>query len=87
MRAALLVSLCTPSRATRPIAGRSGGTPWARRPARDSSWHSPARAAASARPLAAATWLETAGHLVDHVIPPVPVRQWVISVPKRRRSR
>ena len=39
--------------------------------------------AASARPLAAATWLETAAHLADHVIPPVPVRQWVISVPKR----
>jgi len=34
MRAALLVTLCTPSRATRPVAGRSGGTPWARRPAR-----------------------------------------------------
>jgi hypothetical protein len=30
---------------------------------------------------------QTAAHLVDHVIPPVPVRQWVISVPKRRRSR
>jgi len=29
----------------------------------------------------------TAAHLVDHVIPPVPVRQWVMSVPKRRRSR
>ena len=26
---------------------------------------------------------QTAAHLVDHVIPPVPVRQWVISVPKR----
>ena len=33
MRAALLVTLCTPSRATRPVAGRSSGTPWARRPA------------------------------------------------------
>ena len=33
-RAALLVTLCTPSRATRPVAGRSGGTSWARRPAR-----------------------------------------------------
>ena len=30
---------------------------------------------------------QTAAHLADHVIPPVPVRQWVISVPKRRRSR
>ena len=34
MRAALSVTLCTASRATRPVAGRSGGTPWARRPAR-----------------------------------------------------
>src|SRR5262249_12627797 len=24
---------------------------------------------------------ETAAHLVDHVIPPVPVRQWVLSLP------
>ena len=28
---------------------------------------------------------QTAAHLVDHVIPPVPMRQWVISVPKRLR--
>jgi len=28
---------------------------------------------------------ETAAHLVDHVIPPLPVRQWVLSVPKRLR--
>jgi len=28
---------------------------------------------------------QTAAHLVDHVIPPVPVRQWVIFVPKRLR--
>jgi hypothetical protein len=28
---------------------------------------------------------QTAAHLVDHVIPPVRVRQWVISVPKRLR--
>jgi len=28
---------------------------------------------------------ETAAHLVDHVIPPRPLRQWVLSVPKRRR--
>ena len=28
----------------------------------------------------------TAAHLVDHVIPSVPVRQWVISVPKRLRG-
>ena len=28
---------------------------------------------------------QTAAHLVDHVIPPVPVRQWVISVPKKLR--
>jgi len=29
---------------------------------------------------------QPAAHLVDHVIPPVPVRQWVISVPKRLRG-
>ena len=29
---------------------------------------------------------QTAAHLVDHVIPPVTVRQWVISVPKRLRG-
>ncbi|NEX18000.1 MAG: hypothetical protein C1943_15640 [Halochromatium sp.] len=28
---------------------------------------------------------ETTAHLVDHVIPPLPVRQWVLSVPKRLR--
>ncbi len=30
---------------------------------------------------------QTAAHRVDHVIPPVPVRQWGISVPKRLRGR
>ncbi|MEK7737392.1 MAG: transposase [Pseudomonadota bacterium] len=29
--------------------------------------------------------VETAAHLVDHVIPRLPVRQWVLSVPKRLR--
>jgi len=29
---------------------------------------------------------QTAAHLADHVIPPVPVRQWVISVPRRLRG-
>ena len=29
---------------------------------------------------------QTAAHLADHVIPPVPGRQWVISVPKRLRG-
>jgi hypothetical protein len=28
---------------------------------------------------------ETAAHLVDHVFPPLPVRQWVLSVPNRLR--
>ena len=28
---------------------------------------------------------ETVAHLVDHVFPTVPVRQWVVSVPKRLR--
>jgi hypothetical protein len=29
---------------------------------------------------------QTAAHLADHVISPAPVRQWVISVPKRLRG-
>jgi hypothetical protein len=29
---------------------------------------------------------QTAAHLADHVIPPAPVRQWVISAPKRLRG-
>jgi len=29
--------------------------------------------------------VETAAHLVDHVLPHLPVRQWVLSVPKRLR--
>ncbi len=28
---------------------------------------------------------ETAAHLVDHVFAPLPVRQWVLSLPKRLR--
>ena len=28
---------------------------------------------------------ETAAHLVNHVFPPLPVRQWVLAVPKRLR--
>jgi hypothetical protein len=29
--------------------------------------------------------VETAAHLADHVFPKLPVRQWVLSVPKRLR--
>ena len=29
--------------------------------------------------------VETAAHLVDHVFPRLPVRQWVLAVPKRLR--
>ena len=29
---------------------------------------------------------ETAAHLVDHGFPPLPVRQWVLAVPKRLRT-
>lgn len=29
--------------------------------------------------------VETAAHLADHVMPRLPVRQWVLSVPKRLR--
>ena len=30
--------------------------------------------------------VETAAHLVDHVLPPLPVRQWVLAVPRRLRN-
>jgi len=30
--------------------------------------------------------VETAGHLAEHVFPRLPVRQWVLSVPKRLRD-
>jgi len=29
--------------------------------------------------------VETAAHLSDHVLPPLPLRQWVLSIPKRLR--
>ena len=29
--------------------------------------------------------VETAAHLTDHVLPALPVRQWVLAVPKRLR--
>ena len=29
--------------------------------------------------------IETAAHLVDHIFPKAPVRQWVLSLPKRLR--
>ncbi len=44
-----------------------------------SSWPSVASGAGSAR--VAVPGAETAAHLVDHVIPRLPVRQWVISFP------
>jgi hypothetical protein len=30
--------------------------------------------------------VQTAAHLADHVMPRLPVRQWVLSVPKRLRT-
>ncbi len=151
MRAALLVTLCTPSRATRPVAGRSCGTPCAGRTARRYERRRPEKTPLhkivsgyleswlkwrdeAERPVPGYVeeelrgYLEcgilcfgfaralctgcgqgfviafsckgrgvcpscngrhmaqTAAHLVDHVIPPVPVRQWVLSVPKRLRG-
>jgi Putative transposase len=66
--------------------------------AADRPWRSPARylgAMLLARlyetfPLACPSctsrrMVETAAHLVDHVLPRLPVRQWVLSVPKRLR--
>jgi hypothetical protein len=48
-------------------------------------WPSPARGAASARLATPGLRRKTAAHPVDHVFPPLPVRQWVLSVPKRLR--
>ena len=39
----------------------------------------------SAASLRTALLVETAAHLTDHVFPRLPVRQWVLSVPKRLR--
>ncbi len=36
-------------------------------------------------PSAVLRWV-SAAHLVDHVIPQAPVRQWVLSLPKRLRG-
>jgi hypothetical protein len=45
----------------------------------------PAKGAACVRRATRGLRRKTAAHLVDHVIPPLPVRQWVLSVPKRLR--
>ena len=68
------------------MASRSRATSSGRAAARGSSSPSPARAAVCVPPATVATWLETTAHLADHVIPPMPVRQWLISVPKRLRG-
>ena len=44
-------------------------------------WRSPVNAEGFALPAARARMAETAAHLVEHVIPRVPVRQWVMSFP------
>ena len=151
MRAALVVTICTPSPAARPVAGRSGRARRAHRAARRYERRRPEKTPlhkvvsenleswlawreAAERPVPGYVeeelrgYLEcgilcfgfaralctgcgtgfvvafsckgrgvcpscngrhmtqTAAHLADHVIPPVPVRQWVISVPKRLRG-
>ena len=48
-------------------------------------WRSPAGAGEHVRRCNARRMVETAAHLVDRVLPPLPVRQWVLSVPKRIR--
>ena len=41
------------------------------------SWRTGLRSSCNAQRMA------EAAHLIDHVFPPLPVRQWVLSVPKR----
>ena len=43
--------------------------------------HCPARSGACARPAMPDACCGTAAHLTDHVVPEVPLRQWVLSVP------
>jgi len=50
------------------------------------SGRAPARSPGSRADAEKITLAQTAAHLADYVIPPVPVRQWVISVPKRLRG-
>lgn len=45
----------------------------------------PARAGVSAPRATHGAWWRRPGHLTDHVFPRLPVRQWVLSVPKRLR--
>ncbi len=49
-------------------------------------WPSPARGRHLPLEQRPAHGADRPAHLVDHVFPPLPVRQWVLSVPKRLRS-
>jgi hypothetical protein len=49
-------------------------------------WRFRARAAGSVRHVQVDGWPRRRHTRADHVIPPVPMRQWVISVPKRLRG-
>ena len=44
-------------------------------------WLSLANVAASVRRVVPVAVVETSAHLIDHVLPAVPVRQWVLSFP------
>jgi hypothetical protein len=48
---------------------------------------SPAKVVASARAAGGRRMTERAAHLIDHVLPHVPVRQWVLSLPFELRYR
>ena len=49
------------------------------------SWPIPAKVGALCPSCSTRCMGETAAHLTDHVFPRLPVRQWVLSVPKRLR--
>lgn len=55
-------------------------------PPRVLSWRSTANVGACIGPAMAGTWLETAAHVVDHVIPPVPVRSGCSLFPSDSRA-
>ena len=78
---------------------RFSGSSVTARPSVGAAWPTPSRPrfAVASQPFASMTnsgrsacstrrMVETAAHLADHVLPRLPVRQWLRSVPKRRRQ-
>jgi len=84
------VALSSASSGTSSAAARSTGASracGATDAASNVSCRFPVKRGLSARAVAAGAWAEQAAHLVDAVLPSVPVPQWVLTVPHRLRYR